>query len=479
MRSVIPHLEKAAATVCVAIFFVGTMVARSVSAQTPASRSPFAVIEGVAIDSVHQDFLRGALITVEGSEGRATTDEQGRFRIDSIPPGLRRVEIIHPLLDTLGVSLQTAPLQLAAGQRVRITVSTPSVTTVLAKKCTAGERSVGPVALLGTVEYAESESPAVGARVIMEWTEHRVTSKTIEMIPRTRTATVSEDGRFRICGLPEDVSGALTAIGASDSTSAVDVHIRGPIGVLGLTLPEPPAARTPATPTGARAVLTGRVLDPNGAPLARARVSIVSDSSYAITAADGRFTIRNLPTGTRMVSVRRLGFEPTEIPVGLRNSRPTDVTIRLGPFVAVLDTVRIFAATEQRALDRVGFTRRKTLGTGFYITPEEIDRRNAFDLTDLLRMAPMLRTTSTSRGTTIGGRGTQISMSGGSTGFAAGCVNYFVDGAPWQGSDVTEFISPREVSAIEVYSKGFTPARFRSGISDCETVVIWTKVRIR
>ena len=343
--------------------------------------------------------------------------------------------MLHPLLDTIGISLLTAPLQLVAEQHLRITVSTPSVSTVLAKKCTAGERSVGPVALLGTVQYAETERPAAGTRVVMEWTEHRVSNKTIEIIPRTRTATVTDDGRFRICGLPEGATGTLAAGKGADSTSSVEVQVTGPIGVMGLELPEPQTASAPAGTITSRAVLTGRVLDPGGAPLARARVSITSDTSYSITAPDGRFALRNLPTGTRMISVRRLGFEPAEMPVNLRNSRPADVTVKLGPFVAMLDTVRIFAANEQRALDRVGFTRRKQLGTGYYITPEEIERRNAYDLTDLLRMAPMLRTVETSRGTTIGGRGTQVSISGGSTSFSSTCVTFVVDGVPWSGAD--------------------------------------------
>ena len=469
-------LKSAAITAAI----VSVAIAQSLGAQSStAAPPPFAVVEGVAIDSLHQDFLRGAILTVEGAVARATTDAQGRFRIDSIPPGVRRIQVIHPLLDTVGVSLLTAPLQLAAGQHMTLIVSMPSVSTILAMKCASAERSLGPVALLGTVGYAESQGPATGARVSLEWFEHRVSGKSVQRIPRQRTATVNDEGRFRICGLPEDASGTLTAIANGDSTSAIDIHVTGPIGVVGLEVPDPEPAAVAGGRIG-RAELTGRVLDPSGSPLARARVSVASDTSYAVTGADGRFTIRNLLTGTRLVSVRRLGFEPTELPVALHATRPANITVTLGEFVALLDTVRIHAAAREIALDRIGFTRRKELGTGYFITPDEIDRRNAYSIPDLLTMAPMLRRQTVRGHTVIGGRGTKVNVgAGGNTSFSMNCVSYVLDGIPWNGGDVADFVYPSEVAAIEVYSKNFAPVQFRKGFDDCETVVIWTKAKIR
>lgn len=355
---------------CILSFAVATALSAFCTeasySQTTASTSPFATIEGVAIDSLHQDFLRGATLTVEGAESRAVTDSLGRFKLENVPPGTRRIEVLHPLLDTVGVTLLTAPLELAAGQRVQLMVSTPSIETVIARKCTAAERSVGPVALLGTVDYAESDAPAAGAKVTMEWSEHRVTGKNIQLIPRERTAFVGEDGKFKLCGLPERVSGTITAISGSDSTSAVDVNLQGPIGVIGLELPEALATAPVSNgPRVARATLTGRVLDPGGTPLARARVSVDADTASAVTGSDGRFTIHGLRTGTRLIAVRRLGFEPVQLPVDLHATRPTNVTVNMGVFVALLDTVRISAVRRNQQLDKVGFNRRMTMAEGF------------------------------------------------------------------------------------------------------------------
>ncbi|HUQ18086.1 MAG TPA: carboxypeptidase-like regulatory domain-containing protein [Gemmatimonadaceae bacterium] len=446
-------------------------------AQTPAPASGFAVVEGVAIDSLHQDFLRGAVLTVEGAASRAVTDSLGRYRLDSVPPGVRRIEVIHPLLDTVGVTLVTAPLQLAAGQRLRLVVSTPSIETILAMKCTTGERSIGPVVLIGTVAYAETETPAAKAKVSLAWVEHEVTRKSVAAIAREKSADVGADGRFRICGLPADVSGSLIAALGADSTSAVDVHVQGALGVVGLVLPEP--RESPAA-TNARATLTGRVLDIGGRGLARARVAVDADTSYALTGSDGRFTIHNLHTGTRLVSVRRLGFEPTQLPVDLHATKPSDVTIRMGEFVPQLDPVTIRAARETRALQQVGFVRRKQIASGFFMTPEEIEKRNAFDVTDLLRAAPMLRMSSSARGTVVAGRTPRVNVgAGNTTSFSNSCVSYFVDGVHWNGSDVNDFVTATDIAAIEVYAKTFTPAKFRTGFDDCETVVIWTKQKVK
>ncbi len=440
--------------------------------QPSAAPKPYAVIEGVAFDSLHNDVLRGALLNVEGTSAFGFTDSFGRFRIDSVLPGVRHVEVTHWILDTIGIGLRTPPLELAAGVQRHLDVAIPSIQTVVAARCTQGERQIGPAAILGTVQYAESEEPAEGAQVILDFVEIRIVGKSIQSIQFHRTATVTGSGRFKLCGLPEDLSGSLIAVKAQDSTTTVGVHLASLLGIVGLELPEPPAAGSSVSgaPVAAslrtgKAVVTGRVLDPSGGALSRARVSVAGDSAVTQTDAEGRFELRNLRSGTRTISVRRLGFQPAEVAVNLRARTPADVTVRLEKFVAVLDEVIITAAREQ-ALARVGFSKRKTMGTGYYLTPEEISRRSAYDLPSLLAMAPMLRRVYD------GGRPALI---GRPHGISAGCVSYFVDGSPWMGGGIEDFIRPDEIAAVEVYSSNFTPGQFMRGIDSCETVVIWTK----
>jgi protocatechuate 3,4-dioxygenase beta subunit len=467
--------------ILIAFSMTAAVVALGAGAQTPAGPSAgFATIEGVALDSLHSDYLRGALIAVEGANATAITDSLGRFRLDSVPPGLRRISVVHPTLDTVGIALQTPPIQLSAGQHLHLDLATPSARTVVMARCTSAERVIGTHALFGLVQFAETEAPAAGAKVLLEWVEYESGGNSLLTTPRRRVATVGENGRFRICGLPSDFTATLTAARGADTTAAVLVRLNSPANTAGLELAEPdePVTASGAIPgapgSGAsvprrRGVLTGRVLDKAGVPLSRVRVSVDGDTAFAMSGSDGRFTLRNVRPGTRSIMARRLGFEPADAVVAIHSASPTDITVRLGDFVPVLDTVRITAPAVQIGLEKVGFTRRKSLGTGYYLTPEEINRRNALELPDLLTMAPMLRRQTVD--------GHQVIM-GRPQGGGNGCVNYIVDGVPWTGGGIEDFIRPSEIGAIEVYSTGFTPGQFMSAIAQCETVAIWTKMKL-
>jgi iron complex outermembrane receptor protein len=65
----------------------------------------------------------------------------------------------------------------------------------------------------------------------------------------------------------------------------------------------------PAAPPPARA-LSGRVVDPAGAPLPGARVSLIEADRRTITDADGRYTLADVPVGTYGVSFAAIGYAP-------------------------------------------------------------------------------------------------------------------------------------------------------------------------
>jgi len=106
---------------------------------------------------------------------------------------------------------------------------------------------------------------------------------------------------------------------------------------------------------------------------------------------------------------------------------------------------------------------------GYYLSPEQISRSAAYDLTNLLAGAPMLRRNYSGGRSVITGRG---------HGLGGGCVTWWVDGMLWMGGGAEDFIRPDEVAAIEVYSSGFTPGEFTRPMRDCETVVVWTKTKV-
>jgi hypothetical protein len=158
-------------------------------------------------------------------------------------------------------------------------------------------------------------------------------------------------------------------------------------------------------------------------------------------------------------------------PIDVKAESPGELTVQLIDFVPLLDTVVVTAMLRDLGLERVGFTKRRKTGLGTYLGPEEIERRRAFHFTDLFMTVPGLR-----RSTYADGRPVLV---GRGLGPGSGCVDYFVDDMHWLGGGVEDFISPAEVGAIEVYSSALTPSQFKQVGSQCETVVVWTKPKLR
>ena len=451
--------------------------------QVAASPSPYSSLAGTAVDSLHGGYLRDAVVRVVGTSRASATDSLGRFRVDSIPPGSHQLELIHPLLDTIGILVKTEPVEFKAGETASALLATPSPSTVIGRKCTAAEQRLGPAAAIGMVLEADTDVPAVGARVALEWVDIEPIGKDFTRSPKRRIATVESDGSFRICGLPEDFSANAVAWRTTDSTSVVGVRFAPVLAIVTLFLPSPGSAAAPSA--GAR--LRGRIVDPDDAPISRARVSVENESQVILTGSDGAFTLQGIRPGTRTVNVRALGFQPTETVIALRSSAPREVVLRLEKFVPVLKTV-VVAAVRDAALERVGFTERKSAGSGKFFTPTDIDQRNPLKLNHLLETVTVLRSHRTPTGQTyVTGRGN-------------GCVQYFVDGTRWAssasftglGADAAAsqddsqtspdaFLSAGELGAVEVYDALSAPAEFASESrrgESCSVVLIWTKAKL-
>src|SRR5215203_1089434 len=89
-------------------------------APAPGSTGPLAgsstmgYLQGVAIDSIHGAPLVNATIQISGTDRVGITDSLGRFLIDSIKSGTYKIDVDHPILDTLGILLSTNPMSFAS-----------------------------------------------------------------------------------------------------------------------------------------------------------------------------------------------------------------------------------------------------------------------------------------------------------------------------------------------------------------------------
>ena len=70
-------------------------------AAPPAPLQPMGSVAGIVIDSAHAGPLRRAAVSLEGTTLITFTNEAGKFRLDSVPPGSYRVRVDHDLLHFL------------------------------------------------------------------------------------------------------------------------------------------------------------------------------------------------------------------------------------------------------------------------------------------------------------------------------------------------------------------------------------------
>lgn len=387
------------------------------------------------------------------------------------------------MLDTLGISLRSPIETYRPGTSLVAELATPAPETLIGLVCAPAWRTRGPAALMGRVREADSGIPAAGAKVSLVWYELDVTSG-VRRAPRVREATVGVDGTYRICGLPTQIEGKLQVIRSPLTSGDININFGDDLLFLrSMTIASasavasvapgshPDSVRSAMSQLGQRgtARLTGKVLNHAGKPLPGARVQLDGTTRVASTRATGDFFLDSLPSGTQTVSIRLLGYAPVEEAVDLSSRGPQNVTIRMSDFVPVLETVRV-TATRERALDAVGFTRRKRSGSGHYLDGDAINT-NALNFSDAMRIVPGLRTVP------VGGRQMIVSSRG-----VNGCVQVWVDGNNWQQlepGDIDDFVKPHELAAVEVYSPATTPVEFQGARgSSCSTIVAWTIRRL-
>jgi hypothetical protein len=455
----------------VALLALATRPAEAQDAPPPATANAV----GMVFDRVRIRPLAGAKVRVDTSNLVAVTDAEGRFSLTGIPAGPHELRIEHPVLDTLGLDLRSARLMFAAGSTSLHEFGTPSAERIIEIVCPEAWRARGPAALVGRVREADTGRPATGAKVSLVWYEVSVADG-LRRTPRVREATVGADGIYRICGLPAQldgkvqvIRGALTSgdvsVGFGEDMLAARSMTIAPPGAVVATAPGSAPGSAPAVLGTAR--LNGRVVNKAGAPLSGARVQLEGTTRATSTRAGGEFSLDSLPAGTQSVAVRLLGYAPVEAAVDLSSGEPRTVTITMEDFVPVLEAVRV-SAQRERALDDVGFTRRKRTGLGFYLDGDDLKNRNAQYFSDILRAAPAVRVATD-------GRGRQMLQNARDP--MGGCVMIYVDGNMWQQmepGDIDDFVKPHEVGAIEVYSATNTPAEYQSRGGSCSTIVAWT-----
>ena len=436
------------------IAFAPPLGAQNNTAPTPpaGSKTGKAQIVGVVVDSLNGRYLSGADVVIEGARATLLTDSLGKFKIDSLPPGTYQVGVFHPLLDTLGITLSTQPFHIGPDSSSFVLLAIPSAATIIRGLCPIRPGAKGTSAVIGHVNDPETLQPVAGAEVSIAWDEIEV-SKEFGLRRTSRLVRDSTDGSgaFKICGLPSSLRATLQARRGSAVTAEIPVSLGNEAARLfARTLLLSPADS--GTKIGNATVFGVVVLE--GSPTnAGSRIELVGSDIVAMTNEKGEFTMRNLPSGSRVLLARHLGFGPEIVPVDLSSRQQKRVTIKLSKFAEVMDPVLVIAR-RSAALDKIGFTQRQKSGLGYYIGPERLQNMHPSHISDILSQAPGVRDK---------------------------CVQYWVDDMPyWEAEpgDINYFVSGSEVVAVEVYQNIDTPGRYmRPGV--CTMVILWTRFKIR
>ncbi|MEO8910021.1 MAG: TonB-dependent receptor plug domain-containing protein [Gemmatimonadaceae bacterium] len=467
-----PRADWLATLAAIACVILALPVVAQDKVSTPSPTGPLngkAQIVGVVVDSMNGGYLGAADVLIDGAGTLLRTDSLGKFEIDSLPPGNYQIGVFHPLLDTLGISLATKRFHLGPDSSTFVLLAIPSAATIIHGLCPAvGEMQNGS-AVTGHVNDPETLRPVAKAEVSIAWEEISVSKETgIRQTSRLLRDTTDGSGAYKFCGLPSSLQATLQARRGPAVTAEIPVSLGDkPIELLVRTVLLSSAESTAKVGS---ATVSGIVMLEGQPAGGITRVALVGTDVVAMTNEKGEFTMRNLPSGSRILLARHLGFGAEIVPVDLSSHQEQHVTIRLPKYVSVMDPVLV-TARRMKALDKVGFNERMRTGFGYYLGPDRLAKMRAQRVSDILKRVPGLRVTSVLGGEVVSS----------SRGFDQGCVQYYLDDMPYQEAtpgDVDQFVNGSEVVAVEVYQSVETPGRYIRG-NGCVTVLLWTRFKIR
>ena len=214
--------------------------------------------------------------------------------------------------------------------------------------------------------------------------------------------------------------------------------------------------------------LRGTVRDSLDAPIAGAQVGVVGFAIRAVSDDRGHFTLRAVPRATLHITVRRLGFLPATVD-WMPTSDSPPLEIRLAEIAHSLAVVEVREHREPYDGRLAGFNARRSRKVGYFVTRADIERKNGFNLTDVMRAVPGARVI-----TMRGALGKTVLLRG------ATCPPLvFVDGFPASaGPFDLDMINIKSVEGLEVYSGAASiPLEFIGprGLEQCGVIAIWSR----
>jgi len=420
------------------------------------AQGPVAV-NGVAFDSLRGQPLKAALIKIIGQRTTTTTDERGRFRFDSVDPGVRTFIVQHPALDSAGFpGISRRATISPASSEVRLAV--PSFQTLWRAAC-GGTPPSDSGFVYGTIHDVRTREPVPNAAVEVSWIVTAYDKMRGINQRRVYGETKTDaNGGYVVCGVP--ATHWLKVISATvEASGGVDLP-PGDLRVVRRDLTIGPTLEQDSTSVGS---IVGVLTDQDGVPYSEARIQL-DDSSEVRSAGDGRFAFRNVQAGTRQVEVMSIGMVPIVMAVEVYPRDSATITLQLRR-VTTLDVVRVTASRRGRMIAE-GIEERRKLNTGYSMDMTELQAHASFST--VMNDFPGVRVRQNAGDYHIflnDGRGGQCTP------------DVWVDGARMSIAAMI-MIRPRDVLAVEYFPRASSiPMEFRSRTEQyvqCGAIVVWT-----
>ena len=146
----------------------------------------------------------------------------------------------------------------------------------------------------------------------------------------------------------------------------------------------------------AQVAVRGRVVGPDAAPIAGARVDLMNTGDSARSSISGEFLIRPAKRGKDVLRVRMLGFSLKLLNIEVDSRSGWTGVVKLEPLVPVLPELNVTESAPENPTTRYSdFYRRQALGIGTFRTREDIERKAAFDMVSVLNGIPGVRLSAT------------------------------------------------------------------------------------
>jgi hypothetical protein len=461
------------------------LIAPAVHAQ---GRIQGTVHDSIAARPLDSAFVQLAYLADPSVSRSAVTDERGRFRVDSLRPGQWIISLMHPRIDSAGVSQLARQVQVQERAETRVQLALPSAKAITRQVC--GRERVARDSsgfVHGQLSDARRMRRGVRGGVRLEWVDAVLTvSPGARTVGYTRTpvALLTESdssGRFIACGVP--IGGTVRARGITDDDSTGQVELQVPSsGIARLDLSIGPSRLVPLAPSATGDSVTGEILVRrgearlvgavrmrNGVPLPNALVTVPGTGLEARTDSAGTFRLAELPSGSYTLEARAVGFVASRTVVDILQDGQTDQLLVLDRLISI-DTVMIRAnrAADDPRLE--AFEQRRRSGVGIYRTPQQIAELRPFRVADILRTVAGIRVVYDAGRDFIRMRMPQSVCT----------PEVFIDGMRTftDDGDIDRILYAEDIRAVEVYTPMLpTPSELLVVGNRCGVVAILTGAR--